>query len=61
MKIKLLKNGAYVSLEKTSPSGYYIVSLRNPSGNVHDKIKTDDYKSALEYKRAFLAIGRGLK
>lgn len=61
MKIKLFKNGASVSQEKTFPSGFYIVTLRNPAGDIADKVKTDTYQDAIEYKRAFNAIARGFK
>ncbi len=61
MKIKEYKSGARVTFEKTFPSGMYIVLLRNPQGDVHDKIKCDDYDNAREYYRAFCAIAKNMK
>ena len=49
MKIWSFKSGAYVTLDRVSPSGMYIVTVRNSSGDVHDKIKCDDRRMALEY------------
>ena len=46
MKPYFAKSGAWVSYEKTFPSGYHIVTLYDPADNVHDKIKCDDYKNA---------------
>lgn len=60
MKISTLKNGAIVTFEKTFPSGMYIVILRVPNGEIYDKVRTDDYQSALTFKRAFLAVAKGL-
>jgi hypothetical protein len=36
------------------------VMLIDPSGNIHDRIMTDDYKSALEYRRAFIQMAKNL-
>lgn len=61
MKLTILKkNGAVVTMEKTGASGMYVVLLRAPSGQVHDKVRCDDYSDALAYRRSFLAIARGL-
>ena len=60
MKIWSFKSGAYVALERVSPSGMYIVTVRNPSGDVHDKIKCDDRRMALEYVKAFKKIAKNL-
>ena len=49
MKIWSFKSDAYVTLDRVSPSGMYIVTVRNSSGDVHDKIKCDDRRMALEY------------
>lgn len=60
MKSKLYKNGASVTFEKLHPSGMYLVQLRAPSGDLHDKIRVDEYRMACEYYRAFQRIARGL-
>jgi len=61
MKIVSYKNGADVITEKLVQNGYwYCVTLRNPSGEVHDKIRCDDYKTSLEYVKAFKAIAKNL-
>jgi len=57
-KITSFKNGADVIAEKNG--AWYCVTLRNPSGEVHDKIRCDDYRMALEYVRAFKAIAKTL-
>jgi hypothetical protein len=59
--LKLYKSGAYVVCERNAVSGFYTVTLRNPAGNVHDKVSCDTYRSAREYARAFGAIARGFK
>ena len=57
-KITSFKNGADVITEKNG--AWYSVILRNPSGEVHDKIRCDDYKTSLEYIKAFKAIAKNL-
>jgi len=57
-KITSFKNGSDVITEKNG--AWYSVILRNPSGEVHDKIRCDDYRMALEYVRAFKAIAKNL-
>lgn len=61
MKIRLFKNGAVVTFEKLFPSGMYLVQIRAPNGYLHDKVMADDYKEALYYRRAFIAIAKGMK
>lgn len=58
--MKVLNNGASVSFDRNSVSGFFTVLLRNPSGQVHDKITFDTYRGALEYRRAFISIGKNL-
>lgn len=36
----------------------YVVIVRNARGDVHDKMRCDDYRGALEYYRAFNAIAK---
>jgi hypothetical protein len=57
MKIKLFKNGAYTTFEKTG-QGYYLVQLRDPSGNLYDKIMCDDYHNARDYLKSFNGIAK---
>lgn len=59
MKIQEFKNGAYVTFERDS-GGMYSVLLRDPSGNVKDKVRCDTYNDALAYRRAFCAIAKTL-
>lgn len=59
MKIQEFKNGAYVTFERLA-SGYYEVLLRAPNGELHDKVRCDTYRGAMEYRRAFVAIAKGM-
>ena len=61
MKPYLRKTGALVNLEDIHHNGFYAVMLIDPSGNIHDRIMTDDYKSALDYRRSFIKIANQLK
>jgi len=36
----------------------YSVIVRNAHGDVHDKMRCDDYRDALDYYRSFKAIAR---
>jgi hypothetical protein len=56
-KVKLFKNGAYVSFYR-SPYGQWLVKVYSPAGHLLDKIITFDYRSACEYRRAFNAIAK---
>ena len=47
-----------VLVEKLSPSGMYLVQLRSASGELQDKVRCDDYRMAMTYKRAFMAIAK---
>lgn len=55
-KIKVFPNG-YATLEKLFPSGYYLVQCYKGT-ELHDKIRCDDYRMALEYYKAFSAIAK---
>jgi len=61
MKATILKNGAVVTFERLFPSGLYLVLLRDTSGNVADKVRTDDYHDAICYKKSFLAIAKNYR
>jgi hypothetical protein len=56
VKIYMGKNNAFVTFERCYSN--YIVTLRDSRGDVADKIRCDDYRKALEYRRAFLKIAR---
>ena len=58
MKIKIAKNGAYTTIEKTSPNGYYLVKLHTPEGSVYDKVLCDNYSMARYYLKSFNAIAK---
>jgi len=50
------RNGWCVSFERIG--NWYHVLVRDARGDVHDKVRCDDYRSAIEYRRAFRAIAR---
>ena len=56
MKVKTYRNGWSVVMDK----GYalYSVILRNSSGEIHDKMRCDYHRDALEWYRAFSAIAK---
>ena len=54
------KSGATVLLTDLHHKGFYAVMVVTPSGDCHDRVITDDYKAALEYRRAFIAIAKNL-
>lgn len=56
MNVTSYRNGWSVIMDKGS--ALYSVILRNASGEIHDKMRCDDYRDALEYRRAFQAIAR---
>ena len=58
MKLQLFKNGALVTMERVG--GMYVVLCRDPAGRVHDKVRCDDYRMALEYRRVFCSVAKGL-
>lgn len=58
MKSKLYKNDAFVTFEKLN--GFYLVQLRAPNGELHDKIRCDDYRAAMDYWKSFNAIARNM-
>lgn len=57
MNLKIYKTGWSVFFDKM-PSGFYCVKLRDLSDNLVDKIFCDDYRMAMEYKKAFSAIAK---
>ena len=55
MKIFEGKNGKYVTFEKTG--AYWTVLLRDGNAVV-DKVRCDEYRDAIAYRKAFLKIAR---
>lgn len=55
-RLKVYKNG-HASMERLSPSGLYLVQVYIGT-ELHDKIRCDDYRAALDYYRAFQSIAR---
>ena len=56
MKIKEYRNG-YATFEKLFPSGMYLVQCYVGT-ELHDKIRCDDYRTALDYFRSFSLIAK---
>jgi hypothetical protein len=48
------KTGASVYFQRPNISGYWVVKLCAPSGDTIDRIRCDDYRAALDYRRAFI-------
>lgn len=57
LTLKIFKTGWSVFFDKM-PSGYYCVKLRNRADDLIDKMTCDDYRMALQYKKAFSAIAK---
>lgn len=55
-KIKTFRHG-YTTFERLFPSGFYLVQLYI-GGELHDKIRCDDYRAALAYLRSFNQIAK---
>ena len=55
-KIKVFSNG-YATLERLFPSGMYLVQCYIGT-ELHDKVRCDTYKSALDYYRSFSLIAK---
>ncbi|NKW09156.1 hypothetical protein HGG76_02605 [Ochrobactrum tritici] len=56
MKIYEGKGGRYVIFEKQGTM--YEVRLRSGAGETMDKVRCDEYRLAVEYRKAFLKIAR---
>jgi hypothetical protein len=61
MILKEYKNGAWTTFERLTPSGFYLVRLFDPAGNLQDKVRADTYRGAREYLRAFNKLARAYK
>ncbi len=57
MNVKIFPSGWSVFFERL-PSGMYSVILRNLSDSLVDKVRCDDYRMAMEYKKAFSKIAK---
>jgi len=55
-KIKEFKHG-YATFEKLFPSGMYLVQCYIGT-ELHDKIRCDDYQTAMQYYKAFSNIAK---
>lgn len=55
-KTKTYPNG-YTTFERLFPSGMYLVQVYI-RGEMHDKIRCDDYRSALDYLKCFNQIAK---
>jgi hypothetical protein len=58
-RVKIYKNGWETMLEKSGL--WYSANVRNAAGEIHDKVRCDDYRAALEYFRAFNAIAKNAR
>lgn len=62
MKIKEYKNGASVIYDDSwNANGIITVLLRKPNGDLEDKIKAYEKRTAKEYFKAFCAIAKNMK
>ena len=50
-------NGWIVFFERL-PNGMYSTLVRDSRGDIHDKVRCDDYRTARAYHRAFKAIAK---
>jgi hypothetical protein len=57
-KIKLYANGWSAHAEKGSYAGMYTVLIRTAKGDIHDRVRCDDYRMAMEYYKTFCNIAR---
>lgn len=55
-KTKTYRNGWIAMLEKSGM--WYCAVVRNARGDVHDKVRCDDYRMALDYYRVFSRIAK---
>jgi hypothetical protein len=56
MKMKCYRNG-HASMEYRPAAGLWLIECRIGT-ELHDKVRCDDYRAALEYFRAFCAIAK---
>lgn len=58
MKPYFASSGAWVQFERIFPSGDYLVTLYDPSDNRQDRVRCDDYRNALAYRKSFVSIAK---
>lgn len=56
MRIKTYKNG-HATMERLFPSGMYLIEVYIGS-ELHDKVRCDDYRMALDYWKCFQLIAK---
>lgn len=56
MQIYEGKGGRYVTFEKTG--SLWVVMLRSGAGEVMDKVRCDEHRLAVEYRKAFLKAAK---
>lgn len=57
--VKTHKTGAWVVMTGPSfPSGLFEVKLYSSGGGLMDKVRCDDYRMALDYRKSFNAIAK---
>ena len=56
MKIKTFKHG-HATFERLFPSGMYLIQVYIGQ-ELHDKVRCDDYRMALDYWRSFQLIAK---
>ena len=56
MKARIYRNGWSASIDKAG--SMYVIFVRNSRGDVHDKMRCDDYSDALAYYKSFCAIAK---
>lgn len=56
MRIKTYKNG-HATMERLFPSGMYLVQVYI-GPELHDKVRCDDYRMALDYWKSFQLIAK---
>lgn len=56
LTVKCLPNGNSVHFERTG--NWWHVNARRYNGEIIDKVRCDDYREALAYRRAFIALAR---
>ena len=57
MRCKEYKNG-WSAYFNPLPNGWYEAYVRNASGEMHDKMRCDTYKHAMEYYKSFNLIAK---
>jgi hypothetical protein len=55
-KVKIFKNEWSTHFSRSG--SWWCVVVRNARGDVHDKVRCDDYRSAVTYWKAFNAIAK---